>query len=131
MTHAPATPGIGSIGQIAIPVKDLSASMAFYRDVLGLPFLFQAPPDLAFFDCAGVRLMLTHPDKPEFEHPASIIYFKVVNIQESATVLRSRGVTFESDPHVIAKMPHYDLWMAFLRDPDHNLLALMCEVAKK
>ena len=73
--------------------------------------------------------MLTEPEKAEFDHPASVIYYKVINIQESVAVLKSRGVVFESEPHLIAKMPNYDLWMAFLRDPESNLLGLMSEVA--
>jgi methylmalonyl-CoA/ethylmalonyl-CoA epimerase len=127
--HAPATPGIALIGQIAIAVKDVPTASTFYRDVLGLPFLFEAS-GLVFFDCGGVRLMLSRPEQPEFDHPASIIYYKVVNIEESAAVLRARGVTFERDPHVIARMPSHDLWMAFLRDPDGNMLALMSEKAR-
>jgi predicted enzyme related to lactoylglutathione lyase len=127
-THAPATPGLGQIGQIAVTVKDLPSSVAFYRDTLGLPFLFEAPPNMAFFDCAGVRLMMTLPEKPEFDHPASIIYFKVPNIQDTAAVLRSRGVVFESEPHIVAKMPSYDLWMAFLRDLENNMIGVMSEI---
>lgn len=129
--HAPASPGIAQIGQIAVTVKDLPAALAFYRDTLGLPFLFEAPPNLAFFDCGGVRLMLTAPEKPEFDHPASLIYYKVVNIQESAAQLKARGVSFEHDPHVVAKLPNYDLWMAFLRDPEGNMLGLMSEVPRR
>jgi|SRR6187200_1625323 methylmalonyl-CoA/ethylmalonyl-CoA epimerase len=129
--HAPASPGLGEIGQIAIAVKDLGKAVAFYRDVLGLPFLFEAPPHLAFFDCGGVRLMLTLPDKPEYDHPASVIYFKVRNIQETAAVLKSRGVSFESEPHLIAKLPNHDLWMAFLRDCEQNLIGVMSEVERR
>lgn len=129
--HAPASPGLGEIGQIAIAVKDLVKAVAFYRDVLGLPFLFEAPPHLAFFDCGGVRLMLTLPDKPEYDHPASVIYFKVRNIQETAAVLKSRGVSFESEPHLIAKLPNHDLWMAFLRDCEQNLIGVMSEVERR
>jgi catechol 2,3-dioxygenase-like lactoylglutathione lyase family enzyme len=129
--HAPASPGVSQIGQIAVTVKNLPAALAFYRDTLGVPFLFEAPPHLAFFDCGGVRLMLTVPEKPEFDHPASVIYFKVVNIHESVAVLKTRGVVFESDAHVVARLPNYDLWMAFLRDPEHNLLGLMSEVARR
>jgi len=128
--HAPATPGLAQIGQIAIAMKDLPRAVAFYRDVLGLPFLFEAPPKLAFFDCAGVRLMLSEPEKPEFDHPASIIYYRVMNMQETVAVLKSRGAVFESEPHLIAKMPNHDLWMAFLRDPERNLIGLMSEVAR-
>ena len=77
------------------------------------------------------RLMLTTPEKPEFDHPASIIYFKVVNIQETTAVLKARGVVFDSDPHLIAKMPHHDLWMAFVRDPEQNLIGVMSEVERR
>ena len=128
--HAPAGTGLAQIGQIAIAMKDLPRAVAFYRDVLGLPFLFEAPPKLAFFDCAGVRLMLSEPEKPEFDHPASIIYYRVMNMQETVAVLKSRGAVFESEPHLIAKMPNHDLWMAFLRDPERNLIGLMSEVAR-
>jgi methylmalonyl-CoA/ethylmalonyl-CoA epimerase len=128
--HAPASPGLAQIGQIAIAMKDLPRAVAFYRDVLGLPFLFEAPPKLAFFDCAGVRLMLSEPEKPEFDHPASIIYYRVMNMQETVAVLKARGAVFESEPHLIAKMPNHDLWMAFLRDPERNLIGLMSEVAR-
>jgi catechol 2,3-dioxygenase-like lactoylglutathione lyase family enzyme len=129
--HAPASPGLKEIGQIAVAVKDLGKAVAFYRDALGLPFLFEAPPHLAFFDCGGVRLMLTLPEKPEYDHPASVIYFKVRNIQETTTVLKSRGVSFESEPHLIARMPNHDLWMAFLRDPEQNLIGVMSEVERR
>lgn len=128
--HAPATPGLAEIAQIAIAVKDLPGAVTFYRDVLGLPFLFEAPPNLAFFDCGGVRLMLTVAEKPEFDHPASVIYYRVIKIQDSVNVLKARGVVFESEPHLIAKMPNHDLWMAFLRDPERNLVGLMSEVAR-
>ena len=128
--HAPASPGLAQIGQIAIAMKDLPRAVAFYRDVLGLPFLLESPPKLAFFDCAGVRLMLSEPEKPEFDHPASIIYYRVMNMQETVAVLKSRGAVFESEPHLIAKMPNHDLWMAFLRDPERNLIGLMSEVAR-
>ena len=128
--HAPATPGLAQIGQIALAMKDLPRAVAFYRDVLGLPFLFEAPPKLAFFDCAGVRLMLSEPEEAEFDHPASIIYYRVMNMQETVAVLKSRGAEFESEPHLIAKMTNHDLWMAFLRDPERNLIGLMSEVAR-
>lgn len=104
--------------------------MAFYRDVLGMRFLFQAGPKMAFFDCGGVRLMLATPEKPEFDHPSSVFYFKVTGIQAAAESLQSRGVQFEGPPHLIAAMPDHDLWMAFFRDADGNLLALMSEVPR-
>ena len=95
--HATLT-GLGRIHQIAMRIHDIDRAVTFYRDALGLPFLFAAPPGLAFFDCGGVRLMLTTPEKPEFDHPASIIYFKVVNIQETTAVLKARGVVARADP---------------------------------
>jgi len=120
--------GLSQIGQIAISVKDVDTAVAFYRDVLGLKLLFQAPPGLAFFDCGGVRLMLARPEKPEFDHPASTLYFKVADIQQATATLKSRGVRFEEDPHLIAKMPDHELWMAFFRDAEKNLLGLMSEI---
>src|SRR5690606_25323833 len=101
---APATPGLEEIGQIAVTVSDVRRATAFYRDVLGLPFLFETD-EMAFFDCHGVRLMLTRPEKPEFDHPASIIYYKVRNITESAALLRERGVEVVAEPHVVARLP--------------------------
>ena len=123
--------GLSQIGQIAISVHDVDKAVAFYRDVLGLKLLFQAPPGLAFFDCGGVRLMLARPEKPEFDHPASTLYFKVADIQQAAATLESRGVRFEEEPHLIAKMPDHELWMAFFRDGERNLLGLMSEVRPK
>jgi methylmalonyl-CoA/ethylmalonyl-CoA epimerase len=120
--------GLSQIGQIAVPVGDIERAVAFYRDTLGIPFLFQAPPGLAFFDCAGVRLLLDAPAKAQPEHYSSIIYFTVPDIHAAYEILSARGVFFEQKPHMIAKMPDHELWMAFFRDPDENLLALMCEV---
>ena len=119
-----------TIGQAGINVHDLDKAVAFYRDALGMRFLFQAGPKLAFFDCGGVRLMLTVPEKPEFDHPSSIFYFKVADIQATADTLQSRGVAFETPAHLIANMPDHDLWMAFFRDADRNMLALMSEVPR-
>ena len=123
------TPGpvISNIGQIAIRVHDLARAIAFYRDTLGLPFLF-ATPDLGFFNCGGVRLMLSRPEKPEFDHPGSVLYFRVPNITEAHRNLRDKGTQMVDEPHLIARMPDHELWMAFFRDPDRNLLALMSEV---
>ena len=115
------------IGQIAIIVRDLQRAVAFYRDTLGMRFLFQAPGGLAFFDVGGVRLMLGIAEKPEFSHPASILYYKVEDIGAAYETLASRGVTFIDEPHLIAKMPDHELWMAFLRDSEGNTLSLMCE----
>jgi catechol 2,3-dioxygenase-like lactoylglutathione lyase family enzyme len=117
------------IGQASINVHDVDRAVAFYRDALGMRFLFQVPK-MAFFDCGGVRLMLAVPEKPEFDHPSSIFYFKVADIQAVAETLKSRGVAFETPPHLIAPMKDHDLWMAFFRDVDGNLQALMSEVPR-
>jgi len=118
--------GLGPIGQIALTVTDIGRSVTFYRDSLGMRFLFQVP-SLAFIDCGGIRLMLSLPEKAA-EGSSSVIYFKVADIQQAFQTLTSRGVAFEAEPHLIAKMPDHELWMAFFRDPDRNLLALMSEV---
>ena len=120
--------GLNEIGQIAVPVSDLKRAIAFYRDVLGMRFLFQAPPGLGFFDCNGVRLLLDAPAKANSENYSSIIYYKVPDLQAAYETLSQRGVVFEEKPSMVAKMPDHELWMAFFRDPDSNLLALMCEV---
>jgi catechol 2,3-dioxygenase-like lactoylglutathione lyase family enzyme len=123
-------PGITRLGQIAINAHDVDRAAAFYRDVLGLKLLFKAPPGLAFFDCSGVRLMLSPPSKPEFDHPGSVLYFSVPDIQTAYAKMKEMGARFEDEPHLIAKMPTHDLWMTFFRDSEENLLALMCEVMK-
>jgi methylmalonyl-CoA/ethylmalonyl-CoA epimerase len=120
--------GLDQVGQIAIPVTDVERAIAFYRDVLGMRFLFKAPPGLGFFDCGGVRLMLDGP-AAALAGTASALYYKVPDLQVAHATLLARGVAFEAAPHLIAKMPDHELWMAFFRDPDNNLLALMCEVS--
>ncbi len=121
--------GITRLGQIAINAKDVERAAAFYEEKLGLKLLFKAPPGLAFFDCGGVRLMLDRAEKPEFDHPSSVLYFAVPNIQAAYGKLKESGVHFEDEPHMIARMPSHDLWMTFFRDSENNLLALMSEVA--
>ncbi|MDQ3996552.1 MAG: VOC family protein [Gemmatimonadota bacterium] len=115
------------IGQIAINVRDLQRAVAFYRDTLGMRFLFQAPGGLAFFDVGGVRLMLGVAEKPEFSHPASVLYYNVPDIGAAYETLSGRGVTFLDEPHLIARMPDHELWMTFFRDSEENVLALMEE----
>src|ERR1700688_3962691 len=122
--------GITHVGQIAINTKDVERAAAFYQDVLGLKLLFKAPPGLAFFDCGGVRLMLSRPEKPELDHPSSILYFAVPDIQAAYGRLKESGVHFEDEPHLIARMPAHDLWMTAFRDSEANLLALMSEVGR-
>ncbi len=119
---------LDQIGQIAVPVRNLDRAVSFYRDVLGMTFLFQAPPQLAFFDCGGVRLMLDVPEDAAFQGHSSVLYYKVPDIQQTHQELMGKGVVFVQDPHLIAKMPDHDLWMAFFQDPEGNLLGLMCEV---
>ena len=119
---------LNQIGQIAVPVRDLDRAVSFYRDVLGMTFLFQAPPQLAFFDCGGVRLMLDVPEDAAFQGHSSVLYYKVPDMQQTHQELTGKGVVFLQDPHLIAKMPDHDLWMAFFQDPEGNLLGLMCEV---
>ena len=128
MTQKAATLGLDCIGQIAIPVKDLERAVAFYRDALGMAFLFQAPPALAFFDCGGVRVMLDVPESDEFAHPSSVIYFNVADIQDAYRTFKAQGVQFRDEPHLIARMPDHDLWMTFFHDTEGNTLALMSEV---
>src|SRR5579872_123715 len=122
--------GISRLGQVAVNAKDVERAAAFYEEKLGLKLLFKAPPGLAFFDCGGVRLMLDRAEKPEFDHPSSILYFFVPDIQAAYGKLKNSGVRFEDEPHVITRMPTHDLWMTFFRDSENNLLALMCEVAR-
>jgi methylmalonyl-CoA/ethylmalonyl-CoA epimerase len=108
--------GLKQIGQIAVPVSDIERAVSFYRDVLGMRFLFQAPPGLGFFDCDGLRLMLDAAPEAQLERHSSIIYFKVPNLQSAYEVLSARGVVFDDKPHLIAEMPDHELWMAFFRD---------------
>jgi len=122
-----ATHGLSRIGQIAMNAHDLDRAIAFYRDALGLPFLFKAPPQLAFFDCAGVRLLLDVPEDKEFAHPGSILYFSVDDIQAMHQRLTSRGVKFRDSPHLIARLPDREVWMAFFDDTEGNTLALLSE----
>ena len=121
---------LSTIGQIAINVKDVARATAFYRDVLGLKFLF-APPNLAFFDAGGVRLMLTTAEKTEFDHPASILYYKVGDIVGTHRALLAKGVKSEEEPRLVAPMPDHDLWISAYRDSENNYFALMSEVARE
>ena len=114
------------IGQVSIAVKDLARAVAFYRDKLQLTLLFEVP-NLAFFDCGGVRLMLSIPEN-DTSAGTSVIYYKVGDIETACADLKSRQVEFESQPHMIAKMPDHELWMAFFKDTEGNFFALMSEL---
>ena len=120
---------IQQIRQISINVHDPDRAVAFYRDILGLKLLFRAG-HLAFFDCDGIRLMLSPPEKPEFDHPSSILYFRVDDIQHAYVQLQACNVKTEGVPNLVAKMPDHDLWLAAFRDSENNLLCLMAEVPR-
>ena len=117
-----------SIGQLMVPVTDVERATAFYRDVLGLPFLFAFPGN-AFFDADGVRLYLAAPTEPGFNGPITI-YFRVSDVTAAVERLEARGAEFFSRPHITHRDPSYDLWMAFAHDPDGNNIGVMAEMPK-
>ncbi len=120
-------PGLAQIGQIAVNVQDVARATAFYRDTLGMRFLFAAGPGLSFFDCGGLRLMLSRAERPDLDHKASILYYRVADIDAAHAALAARGVRFERAPHLIARLPDHELWLADFYDSEDNLLALMAE----
>ncbi len=130
MTASTTNSGITRLGQVQIRTADVERAAGFYEKVLGLKLIFKAPPGLAFFDCNGVRLMLDRPEKPEFDHASSILYFAVPDIQAAHANLKAQGVRFEDEPHLVARMPDHDLWMNFFHDTEDNMLALMSEVKR-
>lgn len=116
----------GRLAQLALTVRDVSSAVHFYRDVLGIPFLFEAPPKLAFFDCGGIRLMISQPEGvPSTGNSA--LYFKVDDIHGEHQRLASAGVKFAEEPHRIARLADREVWLAAFHDPEGNLLALMSE----
>ena len=119
--------GLGTIGQIHVSVTDVDRAVTFYRDVLGIPFLFQVPGQpMAFFDCDGVRLYLGKPESEEFRSNP-ILYFRVEDIDEARGALTDRGVSFSDTPHVIHRTEDAELWMTAFKDPDGNNLVLLAE----
>ncbi|HYK82638.1 MAG TPA: VOC family protein [Gemmatimonadales bacterium] len=124
MTTATPQFGLSSIGQIYVRARDLDRAVRFYRDTLGMPFLFQVP-NMAFFQCGGTSLMLGTPEKPEFDHPASIIYYLVPDIAAAHRTLRERRVQFITEPHAVHRASDHELWLAFFHDSEDNTLALM------
>lgn len=118
--------GLSRIHQISMRAHDVDRAVRFYRDALGLPFLFAAPPRLAFFDCGGVRLMLSTPEQG-FDHPGSVLYFAVEDIRQMHEALTSRGVAFRTAPHKIATLADREVWLADFEDSEGNTLALMSE----
>src|SRR5687767_1092263 len=129
MTAVTEQVALDRIGQIAINAKDIGRALRFYRDTLGMRFLFEVP-NLAFFDCGGVRLMLGSAESKAFDHPGSVLYYKVNDINATYESLKKKGVEFTDQPHLIAKLEHHDLWMVFFRDTEGNTLALMSEVER-
>ena len=115
------------IGQIAVVCKDVGRASAFYRDTLGLPHLFDAGPNLSFFDCGGVRLMLTTAERPEDDHPGSTLYFFIHGIEDVHRDLSAKGVHFLDGPHLIARMPDHELWLSAFIDTEGNTMAIMEE----
>jgi methylmalonyl-CoA/ethylmalonyl-CoA epimerase len=128
MGISPPAPGLSEIGQIAIVVSDVTRATAFYRDVMGLKFLFGAGPNMAFLMAGSVRLMLTTPQGAGEVGKNSILYFKTADIQNDFAAIVARGAISESPPHLVAKMPDHELWLAAVRDPDGNIVELMSEV---
>jgi predicted enzyme related to lactoylglutathione lyase len=118
--------GLSRIHQISMRTHDVDRAVRFYRDALGLKFLFAAPPRLAFFDCNGVRLMLSTPE-PGFDHPGSVLYFGVDDIRAVHDALKERGVRFRTEPHKIATLADREVWLADFEDTEGNTLALMSE----
>ncbi|TQS74283.1 VOC family protein [Ornithinibacillus gellani] len=118
---------IQKVGQIGIPVKDLSRALEFYKEKLGLSLLFETD-SMAFFECSGLRLMLSLSEKNEFAHSSSVIYFQVTNIKETYERLVDKKVIFIDQPHVVAKLGQTETWMVFFKDTEDNTHALMSEV---
>jgi catechol 2,3-dioxygenase-like lactoylglutathione lyase family enzyme len=118
---------LGRIEQVAIPVRDLPRATAFYRDRLGMKLLFEAPPQLAFFDCDGIRLALSISSDPMYDPPGSIVYYRVVDIATAHAELEARGIEFLRGPHRVAELGDFEVWMAFFEDTEGNTLAITSE----
>jgi predicted enzyme related to lactoylglutathione lyase len=125
--NATLSPALSEIGQIALVVRDVAQATTFYRDVLGLKFLFSAGPQLAFLQAGTVRLMLTQPEGTTEAGKNSLLYFKVNDVSATHAAILARGAKNEHDPRLVAKMPDHELWMAFVRDPDGNIVGMMEE----
>ncbi len=119
---------LDEIGQIAVSVGDLARAKAFYQNVLGMRFLFDTGP-MSFLQCGNIRFAVGTSDKP-VSPSGTILYFRVADIEETHARLAAHGVEFIQKPHLVAKMPDHDLWLAFLADPDKNPIGLMCEMPR-
>jgi methylmalonyl-CoA/ethylmalonyl-CoA epimerase len=120
---------LSAIQQISVNARDLARATTFYRDALGVKHLFDAGPHMTFFDAGGIRLMVSVAEKTEFDHPSSILYFRVDDIRKAHGDLKGRGVHFRDEPHLVAKLPGREIWMCFFDDSEGNVLALTSEVA--
>jgi len=118
---------VKSIGQIAVNVKDVARAVTFYRDVVGLPLLFETN-GLAFFQCGETRLLLSLPEKPEFDHPSSVFYFKVDHLENTVATMKEAGAEFIDEPHMVGTMGDTEIWMAFFKDTEGNTHAVMSEI---
>jgi methylmalonyl-CoA/ethylmalonyl-CoA epimerase len=119
-----------TVAQLLIPVAELDRSVVFYRDTLGVPFLFTAPPQMSFFQAGNVRLLVGVPVEGHPPGRGSMIYFKVPDIHAVFAELKKRGVAFGAEPHIVHRAADYDLWLVEFKDPDGNPLALMAETPK-
>ena len=119
---------IETLGQVALTVRDVERSVAFYRDAVGLPFLFAPAPTLAFLMIGDVRLMLSTPEGDFTPGGSTVLYLRVADIEAEYAALAARGVPFIDEPHLVATMPDHELWMAFFADTEGNTHGLMCEV---
>jgi predicted enzyme related to lactoylglutathione lyase len=118
---------LGRIEQVAIPVRDLQRAVAFYRDRLGMTLLFEAPFQLAFFDCEGIRLALSTSSDPMYDPPGSIVYYRVADIEAAHAELEGSGIEFLRGPHKVAELGDVEVWMAFFEDTEGNTLAITSE----
>lgn len=118
---------ITKVGQVAVPVKDLERAVIFYKEQLGLQLLFQTD-NMAFFDCNGLRLLLSLPEKEDFSRASSVFYFHVENIQVAFKDFKAKKIVFTDEPHLVAKMGQTETWMVFFEDTEGNTHALMSEV---
>jgi methylmalonyl-CoA/ethylmalonyl-CoA epimerase len=125
------TTWLSAIKQISVNARDLPRAIAFYRDALGIRHLFDAPPQMSFFDCGGIRLMVGVAEKGEFDHASSILYFNVDDIGAAYADLKSKGVAFRGQPHLVAKLPDREIWMSFFDDTEGNVHAITSEVSAK
>ena len=125
-------PTLERIKQIAVPVRDIKEAARFYREALGLKHLFDAPPALSFFDCGGVRLMLTGPEAQgkdgEEQHP--VLFYDVSDIRKAHAKIRSSGAASIEEPHIIARMNGREIWISSVSDGQGNVVSLMSEVAE-